>query len=122
MKKFKNIVFNSRDEFIKLEIDKIVYFESEGNYTNIVMTNSLKYMVRLNLGETERALAEQLAEEASIFIRIGKQHIVNKNFISSINILKQRLILSDYVLFVYRLDISREALKRLKELMKSNLI
>ncbi len=122
MKKFKNIVFNSRDEFIKLEIDKIVYLESEGNYTNIVMTNSLKYMVRLNLGETERALAEQLAEEASIFIRIGKQHIVNKNFISSINILKQRLILSDYVLFVYRLDISREALKRLKELMKSNLI
>ncbi len=122
METLKYIIFNSRDELFKLKVDKIAYFESQGNYTNIVMTNDLQYLVRLNLGETERALAFQLGDAAMNFARIGKQHIVNKNFISSINVLKQRLVLSDYERFTYRLDVSREALKRLKELMRANVI
>ena len=33
------LFFNSRDELLRLDISKIVYFESDGNYTNIILTN-----------------------------------------------------------------------------------
>ena len=32
------LFFNSRDELLRLDISKIVYFESDGNYTNIILT------------------------------------------------------------------------------------
>ena len=40
---------NSRDEFLRIDISKIVYFEADGNYTNIVLANKLKGVVCMNL-------------------------------------------------------------------------
>lgn len=38
----KYIYFNSRDELIRLSINSIVYFESDGNYTNVITINKLR--------------------------------------------------------------------------------
>jgi len=111
------IIFNSRDELLRLGTSKIVYFEADGNYTNIVTVNKLKSCVRMNLGEMERMLAFQLGEQSKTFMRIGKSYIINIKFIYRINILKQQLILSDYDHFSFQLTLSREALKNMKELM-----
>lgn len=35
MNKTKYLYLNSRDEFFRLDISKIVYFESDGNYTQL---------------------------------------------------------------------------------------
>ena len=37
-----HIIYFSRDHLIRLEIDKIVYFEADGNYTKVIMANKLK--------------------------------------------------------------------------------
>ena len=111
------IYFNSRDELQRIEVSKIVYLEADGNYTDIVMVNKLRASVLMNLGEMEKALAAQLGVEAQMFMRIGKRFIINLRYVYSINVLKQQLILSDYDHFAFQVSISKEALKKMKELM-----
>lgn len=83
----QRIYFNSRDKLIRLDIQKIVYFEGDGNYTNIVTANSQKVCLTMNLAHTEEALASQLGEQAKRFIRIGKRFIVNMNYIYQVAII-----------------------------------
>lgn len=111
------LYLNSRDEFLRIDIEKIVYFEADGNYTNIIQINKLRGTVNMSLTQMQSALAERLKEKATTFVRIGKSYIVNIRYIYSINIVKQRLILSDGHTFAFQLSISREALKKLKQMM-----
>lgn len=111
------IFFNSRDELYRIEISKVVYFEADGNYTDIVMVNKLRASVCMNLGEMEKALAEQVGPNDKTFMRIGKRFIINMQYIYEINVLKQQLILSDYDHFAFQISVSKDALKKMKELM-----
>lgn len=111
------IIINSRDQLLRLEITKIVYFEADGNYTKIVMANKLKALVPLNLGQVEKALAEQVKEQAASFMRVGKRFIINRKYIYEVNLAKQCLVLSDFSLFAYQLPISKAALKGVKGIM-----
>ena len=113
----QRVYFNSRDKLIRLDIQKIVYFESDGNYTYIVTANKQKVCVTLNLSHTEEALAKQLGSNANQFMRIGKRFIVNMNYIYQIDIQKQTLMLSDCDHFLFQMPVSKEALKAVKELV-----
>lgn len=111
------IFFNSRDELQRIDVSKIVYFEADGNYTDIVMVNKLRASICMNLGEMEKAIAAQIGDDARIFMRIGKRFIINMRYVYSINVLKQQLVLSDYDHFAFQVSISKDALKKMKELM-----
>lgn len=111
------LFFNSRDELLRIDTAKIVYFEADGNYTNIMMVNKLRGAVCMNLGEMEDALAAQLGEEANRFIRIGRRFIINTRYIYQINVLKQQLILSDYDHFAFQINVSKDALRKMKDLV-----
>lgn len=113
----QRIYFNSRDKLIRLDTQKIVYFEGDGNYTYIVTANKQKVCITLNLAHTEDALAAQLGEKAKRFMRIGKRFIVNMNYIYQVDIQKQVLMLSDYEHFLFQLPVSKEALKAVKDLV-----
>lgn len=119
----KNIYLhlNSRDELLRIDISKIVYFEADGNYTNIVMANQLKGVVCMNLAHMQQVLSERLKEQASIFVRVGKRHIINHTYVYQINVLRQKLTLSDGKNFAFNLDVSKDALKQLKDLYVSSL-
>lgn len=119
----KNIYLNlnSRDEFLRIDISKIVYFEADGNYTNIVLANQLKGVVCMNLAHMQQVLSDSLKEKATIFARVGKRHIINHTYVYQINVLRQKLVLSDGKNFTFQLDVSKEALKQLKELYISSL-
>lgn len=111
------IYFNSRDKLIRIGIDKIVYFEGDGNYTNIIVANKHKTCLTMNLTHTEEALATQLGKQAQSFMRIGKRFIVNMRYIYQVDLQKQVLLLSDCEHFLFQLPISKEALKSAKELI-----
>ena len=111
------IIFNSRDQLLRLEISKIVFFEADGNYTKIVMANKLKAVVTLSLTNVERALALQLKEQAAGFMRVGKRFIINRKYIYEVNISRQCLVLSDFNQFAFQLPVSKAALKTIKELI-----
>jgi DNA-binding LytR/AlgR family response regulator len=113
----KRIYFNSRNKLIRLDIDKIVYFEGDGNYTYVVTANKQKICLTLNLSHTEEALASQLGDVAKQFMRIGKRFIVNMNYIYQVDIQKQILMLSDCERFLFQMPVSKEALKVVKDLV-----
>lgn len=112
----KYLSLNTRDEFFRMDISKIVYFEAEGNYTNFVLSNKLKGAVCMNLAQMQQVLSNRLKESASIFARVGKRHIINLTYVYHIGVLRQKLILSDGEVFAYQLNVSKEALKKLKEM------
>lgn len=121
MRTKKFLYLNSRDEFFRVDISKIVYFEAEGNYTNIILSNKVKGIVCMNLSQMQSVLTDNLKEAASIFARIGKSHIINLNYVYQIAIVRQRLILSDGENFEFALNVSKDALKKLRELFISGL-
>lgn len=117
----KYLYLNSRDEFFRVDITKIVYFESDGNYTHIILNNKMKATICMNLAQMQSILSDSLKEGARIFARIGKRHIINLSYVYQIAILRQRLILSDGENFEYPLTVSKEALKRLRDMYISGL-
>lgn len=117
MQKKQLIFFTSRDELSRIDIDRIAYFEGDGNYTNIVTANKLKAVIGMNLSQMEKTLAERLGGQATIFMRVGKRFIINMNYVFQVNVAKQRLVLSDQQGFAFQLPVSKEALKKVKEIM-----
>ncbi len=75
-------------------------------------------MLSYQLGEIESFIRKQFKDESITFLRIGKCLIVNRNFIYSINVSKQKLILSDAEFFSHTLSASKESLKQLKDLIE----
>lgn len=71
----------------------------------------------MNLSNVQRFISESLRERASIFARIGKRFIVNLNFIYKVQPLLQSLVVTDGVHFTFQLGVSKEALKKLKEIL-----
>lgn len=121
MNKTKYLYLNSRDEFFRVDINKIVYFESDGNYTNIILNNKMKATICMNLVQMQDILSKNLKDRAAMFARIGKRHIVNLTYIYHIAILRQRLVLSDGENFEYQISVSKDALKKLRDMYVTGL-
>ncbi len=117
----KYLYFNSRDEFFRVDTRAIVYFEADGNYTHFVLCNGQRGTVCMSLMQMQELLTTHLKEEAHIFARVGKRFIVNLSFVYHINSQRQQLTLSDGIGPVFQIALSKEALKRLKELFVGKL-
>jgi DNA-binding LytR/AlgR family response regulator len=113
------LYLNTRDELIRLDCSKIVYMESDGNYTNIILVNKQKASVCMNLSRMQQFLSESLRERASIFARVGKRFIINLNYVFKVQPLLQSLVVTDGVNFTFQLGVSKDALKKLKDILVS---
>ena len=111
------IYFRSRDKLVQIEPSKIVYFEADGNYTRIVMVNKLHSLICMNLGDMEKVLEAQIIDAAKMFRRVGRKYIINLQYVYTIDVYEQKLILSDYDHFAFQVKVSKEALKDLLEQM-----
>lgn len=111
------ILFNTRDELIKVDIDKMIYAMAEDNYVHLYFRNSQNVMVCTTLHSLEQLIMSVITRnKKGIYTRIGRKYIVNNNYITHINILKQQLILSDLdVIGPIVLKVPKEALKVLKQ-------
>lgn len=111
------LLFNTRDELIRVSLRHVVYFEADGNYTQIFFENGQKVTILYSLAKLEALLDETLRGKKQPFIRIGKRYIINSSSVFQINTLRQRLVLTNFnTSNVFALSVSKEALKSLKEL------
>ena len=111
------LLFNTRDELLRVNLKYVVYFESDGNYTHIYFSNGAKATLLYSLANMEHLIDEKLKGKVQPFIRIGKRYIINSSCVFQINTLKQRLILTSFdTPQLYTLFVSKDALKSLKEL------
>ena len=111
------LLFNSRDEMLRIRLQNIVYFESNGNYTYMVTINKLRPAVHMNLSNIEKMIEGKLQEKRGSFMRVGRKYIINRNYLYMISPAKQRLVLSDQSTFAYQLNVPKEALSKMKNLL-----
>ena len=116
----KVLIISNANELVRIKPERIVYVESDGNYSTMVLHDKTEYVFTMNLAHCQQMMEDQLGKEAMTFIRIGKQLIVNRAYIFKINPNKQQLIMSDMdVNIAFDLQASKEALKQLKALLES---
>ena len=116
----KILIISNSNELVRVKPERIVYVESDGNYSTLVLHDKTEQVFTMNLAHFQQMIEEQLGKEAMTFIRIGKQLIVNRAYIFKINPNKQQLIMSDMdVNIAFDLQASKEALKQLKALIES---
>ena len=111
------LLFNTRDELVRVDLMHVVYFEADDNYTSVCFSNGVKVVLLHSLTGMEQLINEKMKGKPQPFIRIGKRYIVNSSCILQINVLKRKLILTSFhTSQLFTLSISKEALKALKEL------
>lgn len=110
----KVVVISKGTELLRVPSAKLVFISADGNYSNVVTQDNRSRMVSFQLGQLEDLIGDQLGDAGNSFIRLGRGLIINSNFVYSIDITKQKLILSDCSGCYHELSASREVLIKLK--------
>ncbi|MBQ6422305.1 MAG: LytTR family transcriptional regulator [Prevotella sp.] len=119
----KEVIFNRRNELLRVPLVKAMFYEAFGNYCYGVFPNKQKVMLPVSLTKVEQLIVQTGEKGQTTFIRIGKKFIINANMIVQLNFAKQQLILSDFDHpGNFALPVSKEALKQVKELYEKQLI
>ena len=108
------VVISKGTELLRVPSDRLVYISADGNYSNIMTQDNHSKMVSFQLGQLEDLIGDQLGDAGNHFIRLGRGLIINLDFVYSIDIAKQQLVLSDCLNCYYELSASREVLIKLK--------
>ena len=116
----KYILLSRNTELLRIHPDRLIYISSDGNYSNVVTLDNRSRLVTYQLGQIEDMIGEQLGDEGSIFLRLGRALIINTNYIHFIDISKQQIILSDCAGCYHELSASREVLIKLKAYIESS--
>ena len=105
-------------ELVRVATDEIVYVRADGNYSDLVLTNGKSRKMTFQLHFFDEVF-QQL--QNNMFARVGRSLIVNKRYIHVINLTEQMLIFSGQQIKsdIRPVNVSREALKQLKELLEN---
>ncbi|MDR1407512.1 MAG: LytTR family transcriptional regulator [Tannerella sp.] len=114
----KFLIIKTRDEFLRIRISDILYFEADRNYTKLLLSEGIQFTFAINIGKIEEMFQTQYIDAQSMLIRVGKSFIVNKNYILQINLPKQKLLLLTPGGKPRELIVSKEPLKALKEMLE----
>ena len=115
------LVFKTRDELVRIKIERILYFEAERNYTKLVLTNGIQFVFAINLGKIEEILDNQIRDYDSTLIRVGKSYIINKNHVIQISLPKTQILFSSADGKAKELILPKDPLKILKETLEKEL-
>lgn len=114
------ICINSRDELNLIDLDLIACVQANGNYSNVMYIDGYKTMVSLGLSHVEEIIRHNMSKKgkANPFVRLGRSIIVNSRYLSQINLLQQRLTLSDGGKHCYQLNVPKHILREYKDLIR----
>ena len=89
------LIISTMNELVRVYPERIVYISSDGNYSVMVLYDKSEHLFSFNLSHFQQIIEKQMKTDASLFIRIGKGLIINREYIYKVNVGKQSLILSD---------------------------
>lgn len=112
------LYFNTRDELLRVDLRKVAYFKADRNYTDVFFLNGVHLTLPTSLMAIEQMLdSDKLKGRTLPFVRIGRSLIVNISQIIHINLLRGEMVLNDMESSnVLRIEVPKEALKKVKEL------
>lgn len=114
----KYLIIKTRDEFLRIKINDILYLEADRNYTKLMLTEGIQFTFAINIGKIEEMFERQILESKKMLVRVGKSFIINKNYILQINLPKQKLLLLTPGGKPRELVVSKEPLKMLKDTLE----
>lgn len=115
------LFFQNRDELAKVELSKVMYFESNCNYSKVVFANGYSITIPTSLSNIEELIEGLPKDIATKFHRVGRFIVINTDFLFQINIMHKQLTLTDGVNpKVFTLKASKESLRKLKSLYENN--
>ena len=105
-------------ELVRVATDEIIFVRADGNYSDLVLTNGKSRKMTFQLHFFDEVF-QQL--QNNMFVRVGRSLIVNKRYIHVINLTDQMLVFSGQQIKcdIKPINVSREALKQLKELLEN---
>lgn len=116
----EKLLIHTVNEAYSFNPNQIISIEADGNYCNLHHANGNEYMLSFQLGQLESIIKEQLSYSNYSFVRVGKSLIINLDELLCVNITKQTLEMNqpsgEKILF----NASREALKKLMNLLTEN--
>lgn len=116
MNENNTIYFITRDELTRINLSDVMYFEADNSYVDVVLRNSLTQTLLSSLNNIE-AITSILPSQH--FVRVGRKHIINLDYLIHINIQKSKLILADSnSRHAVSISASRESLRSLKQSIK----
>ena len=115
------LCLNSRDELLIIDLTKIAFLQSNGNYTNMQYIKGETHLLTIGITKVEEYIRQVWpADQPSPFIRLGRRLLINQTYLTEINMLKQRITLSDRETNCYTLAVTKPLLKQYKELIYEN--
>jgi len=115
------LYLNFRDELLVLETTEIAYIEASGNYSCILFMKGGKKLLAMTLSKLESLICLPSEEISSKFVRIGRSLIINQDYLTCVNLIKEEIVLSDYNNHIYTLPVSKFLLKKYKSRFFSSL-
>ena len=113
----KYVVFNRRNEVLRIPMGKAMFFESYGNSCYAVFPNNQKVVLPVGLSQVETIIARRIVDDMPTFMRIGKRFIINMDMVAQVDLTKQQLVLSDFDHpGSFAIPLSKEALRQVKEI------
>ena len=80
------LIISTVNELVRVYPERIVYISSDGNYSVMVLHDKTEHLFSFNLSHFQQLIEKQLKADASLFIRIGKGLIINREYIYKINV------------------------------------
>ena len=108
------LYLNFRDKLLVLETTEIAYIEASGNYSCILFMKGGKKLLAMTLSKLESLICLSSEEISSKFVRIGRSLIINQDYLTCVNLIKEEIVLSDYNNHIYTLPVSKFLLKKYK--------
>lgn len=115
------LCLNSRDELLMIDLDQVAYLQANGNYTQFMYIAGKGPLVSLGLSKIEQYISRAWpSEQRSPLVRLGRSLIINQRFLTQINVIQQRLVLSDNAGHNHILVAPKPLLKQYKELAEAS--
>jgi len=114
------LVVGNSLELFRFCLEDIVLVKADGNYADFYIVGDGSRKMVIQLGNVEKLMQEQIGEDATNYIRVGRKYIINSNYIYHIDLHHQTLVLRDRTYKKYTLDdVSVDALRKLMQFVSS---
>ena len=87
------IIQNGGADLIRLTFDEILYIRSDGNYCVLTLASNEEIQLWMNLKAVTDLIDQQMRQQQIVFVRVGKQYVLNLHYICRIDTRKDQLTL-----------------------------
>ena len=84
------LIISNTTFLLRVAAQQIAYICSDGSYSVLKLVDGDKYTFSFNLAVFEKKIVEQLPDSAHLFARIGRNYIINSQYIFSIGSLRHK--------------------------------